>query len=225
MDFKYITVIHPAGAGGNHISNLISLCPGMAPRALCSDNEEYVSHIYRVLNKSSGIGVTTHDSHGTFKSIKPLTQNLQESFLHSNIELIKNMKSKFIFNSHALEFIYSVYFHSLDLTPMKCLIVKYPDNNCLQKRIEIGPWKKGNPANDPGQYTIEWLKDKTYDNPLCHYKVSENNSFVLDMDRCMEVGGYHYIQEVLYKECNLVLHDKYDKFHTSFIDFIHRTFG
>lgn len=207
-DFKYLMVLHPPGAGGNHIANLISLCPGISPRF---HTDDYINCIYNIYKQISR-GKENQTCHGSKTAI---LQNLQSESLLKNVDYIKSLKDKFVFTSHAQE-LYTDhnYFKKLNFNPIRYILASYPTNPGLLKRVKTGPWVSGNPSDRPELYNKEYFKD-----------IDPSHITLFNTDQFMYENGYSYLQEVLFSSYNLSLDDKHSVLHTTFVDFVNRVFG
>ena len=198
---KHLFLIFPAGCGGNHLANMLSMNPMFAQRSTMNPNR-YIN--YMVQNYFTKFGLPDGGS-----SVAHFTdlENLDLELIETHQQEILDSEGIYIFCAHAFEFTLRKKY----LVPFKNKIfflfsVPTEGNKLVKSRMINGPWNNGESIN---QVFGRGSKIEELYNPEVFCKensLSMDQIVLIDTDRFYSYEGYDYLNEVLYENFCTTLH-------------------
>ena len=215
---KHLFLIFPAGCGGNHLANMLSMDPLFAPRYQVNPNRYVSNMVKNYVNKFSarkdGLTAVAHFS---------ALENLQPDLLEAETQNILDSEGIYIFCSHAFEFTILNRRKQLEQFNNKifCLFsIPTGENKLVKSRMDIGPWSKGEHVDQ----VVEGGKMKVSDfydpKTFCRSNlVSKDQIVLIDTDRFYSIEGYDYIHDLIYENFRITLHPFCRDLHTMYIEY------
>ena len=216
---KHLFLIFPAGCGGNHLANMLSLDPVFAPRYEIN-SDIYAStmlqnYTFKFSNTADGLNAVAHFS---------ALENLQTNTLDSETQNILDSKGIYIFCSHAFEFTIRNRSKKLENFKNKIFLlfsVPTGKNKLVKSRMDQGPWSKGEHVDmvtDGGKMKLTELYDpKTF----CKANsVSMDQIVTIDTDRFYSIEGYDYMHNLIYENFSITLHPFCRELHTVYMKYM-----
>jgi hypothetical protein len=213
---KNLFLVFPPGCGGNHLANMLSMHPEFEPRY--TDDQYYKSMEYKYKNYFSigpqdDIGCTAH-----FCDL----ENLQREELLKFQSKILNSKKRYIFCSHAVEYIRMDYEKEIEQFTDRiiCLFTKPSGSNKLvDDRMRKGTWYNGERTDEE---VFRDISVKKLYEPIRfsnYSKTKKDNIFTLDTDIFYSLEGYDYLVDVLKTNLGIELPEICRKLHTQYIEY------
>lgn len=221
---KNLFLIFPPGCGGNHLANLLSLCPEFEPRY---ENDYYTdSMIKRYQTKFKYSSAMIKGNLGGTMAHFSYLENLQQHVLLKHKDWLINNQKINILCSHLYEYLLMHEVGLLDYLDNRIFcIFSFPEKDSLaHKRLYNGAWFNGETSAFPEsefQYTKEVVANgiqlKHTDKPTI---IAPEYTFELDTDKFMSTDGFDYIKEVCYSEMGVTLPEIGKELHQLWLDTI-----
>lgn len=196
-DFKYLFIIHPPGAGGNHIANILSTHEDFEPRFQSTDYVNEMTSNYKNSLKNRGVP-QEKDAH--FSDL----QNLQPDLLYQHLPQIIKFKKKYIFCCHGFEYLKGnlskPIFNMLRNRAIILLDLPKGNNKISYSRVFSGPWINAWAATnykDRETYTLEYF--------IKNNIIEQNKIFLLETDLIFTDHGFEYISNQIKENMNIDL--------------------
>lgn len=215
---KHLFLIFPAGCGGNHLANLLSLDPVFAPRYKINPNRYFSNmvkdYLIKFASATPGANAVAHFS---------ALENLQLDLLEPETQNILDSSGIYIFCSHAFEFTIRNQSKKLEKFNNKIFLlfsVPTGKNKLVKSRMDNGLWSKGEHVDmiiDGGKMKVDDLYDpKTF----CRKNyISMDQVVLIDTDRFYSIEGYDYMHDLIYENFNITLHPFCRELHTVYMKY------
>ena len=218
---KNVFLIFPPGCGGNHLANMLSLHPDFEPRYQSETYEDeiiysYKNHFTRPKLKGRYLG----DCAVHFSDL----ENLQPDYFEKYKDIIFNTSKKYIFCSHAYEYIMSkrVIPELNKLTNKIFIMLTRPtkQNMVAYLRWSTGPWSMGEPKINA--LNLREIPDSSKIYNVKSFSsvtgVPEDNILLIDTDLYYAINGTAYIDEVLKENFGITLTPQCKELHDVYIN-------
>ena len=196
---KYLVVVFPGGAGGNHIQNMISLSP-LFNDLFSSVNytDSLLENYNNIRNKFMDWGIKVHFNN------QPNLQGLQNQEYKTHIKQ-SNLKTTLIGHNHCFQDAIQNNFF-VDFEDCVWLIVTWPqtEDSLVYKRIRKGNYWPQFTEN----YKFPYLVPSTF-----HYYIDSTKGCLLDPIKLFTVNGSHYLRKVLVENFGFELPKEADTLH------------
>ena len=208
--YKHLCVMFPGGAGGNHISNLIStidIFEKMFPsKNYIDDIVDRYENIYKKYignrrNKMFAI-------HGTKVHFTEYN-NLEHLKVSEEKEKILKSKRKNILMGHAHCFYEAINITKTFIDASECcwLVMSVPSETSLAGQSSL-----------QGEFGLLSKKDYMLPTALGSVKLSENDGFVLDTDLFISNFGWEHLNETLISNLGIELNPKTKRMHEFWVN-------
>jgi hypothetical protein len=183
---KNLFIVFPAGAGGNHLANLISTLPQFRSvndsDAISRLSELYTDFFFK------GNGINVHFSR---------LQNLQPDILIDNKDRLLSNHNINVFCAHARELSHTFNNGAMDqFTDRRFILISHPIYNTIAlSRMKNGPWSMGDPSK-PEEYEIDSFFKKVSNSPKSGL-FDKNQILTIDGDVFFTNDGMDHIIERL----------------------------
>lgn len=200
---KNVFLIHPPGAGGNHLANMLSLHEDFEPRF---DSNEYESEMISKYESVLDL------RHGDFPVHFSDLENLQDSQLKLHFNKIINSEKRYIFCAHDYEYRYADHgFPEFNTIRNRlCIVFKPPVTNKLSvERVYNGYWSSLNSLNLQN-YNVDYIMNIP--------RVKTDYVMAFDTDKFFSHEGFDYAQATLFEHLGIQLPEIGRKLHSLYIN-------
>ena len=201
---KHVFLIHPPGAGGNHLANMLSLHEDFEPRSSAFRNENELLEQYNCSLINSDIHQKTLDAPVHYSDL----QNLQPKELDEHLDDILKLSKKYIFCCHDYEYEHTG--KNIRLLPVEkmCIVFSAPETNMIVKnRVMTGPWSANQLEKE--KYNSQYYIDKRL--------INQDMIFDLNTDLFFDINGFDYIQKLICDNMGIELPELGRKLHEIYI--------
>ena len=214
---KNLFLVFPAGCGGNHLANMISMSPVFSQRftGLAYKNRMLLKYVSKFKPK-----LTMDDKVAHFGYL----ENLQKKNILENEKIIKNNSGVNIWCTH-----YHEYFNpdnALNEYSNRVYgVMSYPSEFTIaHTRMSGGMWHIGAPESSDAayDYSIAGLTS-----PKCYPQtnIPSENIFVIDTDIFFSAAGYDHLKNICSVELGITLPVQCERMHQLWLDTIVRVYG
>ena len=209
MKSKYLYVIYPAGCGGHHVCNMISLCDGFEQRVSNVKRPDYKKWLLNHYKKYNYL-------------VKPhiyVNAHLARNMTHIDTwyeyvdkEYALNPTNTLIIHGHIINFRIASDNGILEElgSDFKAIVMSYPPKNSL-------PWQRieAYGIHSPLQEYGLPLSFNDQSNKQTTLEVNENNGFYIDTVKFFTIEGSQYLRELLKNHFDVNLPIEADELHTA----------
>lgn len=229
-DYKYIFVIFPPGAGGNHLANLLARSPKIANRNFKSNGNTLLYEYYKTQLEHMTHDVTEYPTHDDDNIVS--IQNLSNILNYS--EKLKHVKDTVVFCSHVFEFgqfagnrVHSNFL----LSKTGYILFSYPNTESLiYKRHRFGKWYLGEDydilstvvlTNSGDEHNVRDLYSKELFSPAWNWPtkpyIDERDIYQFDPNKFFTEHGFDYLTNFLDKHFGITLDDQAKEMHELYL--------